>query len=70
MERNLYKLKPSTYKILKHLNQEITETEDIFCPLHEDLSLNTTRNCGLIQSRNEKHEDPAYMIRKHCHWMN
>jgi hypothetical protein len=48
LEYNIYK--PNTYKILKHLNQEIGKTGDIHCTLCKDLcfqydKLWTNANC-------------------------
>jgi hypothetical protein len=63
MEHNLYKPKPSTYKILKHLNQETRETRDN-AHYTKSYAYNITRNCGLIQTINRNTRDPTYMKKK------
>jgi hypothetical protein len=58
LEHNLYKPKPNTYKILKHLNQETRETGDIQCPLHKELCLQYYKKLWTDSNYRQEHQRP------------
>jgi len=49
-EYNPYTPKPTTYKILKHINQDIRESVESCCTLNKHLYSSITRNYGLTQN--------------------
>jgi vacuolar-type H+-ATPase subunit C/Vma6 len=59
LEHNLYKPKPNTYKILKHLNRETRETGDIQCPLHEGLYLKYYKKLWTDSNYKQEHQRPC-----------
>jgi hypothetical protein len=57
LEHDLYKTKPNTYKILKHINKDVKETANIKEGINENTFLHYYKQLWNIQNFNERKQN-------------